>query len=240
MNKLQKSILFAVFIAALALVFYAPGTQAQTTTENANVIVETVPDSSIAYALLDRVKQSWPWYVTRASGLIAGVLLIILILSGVGFITGGTYRFLEPITAWATHKALGIALVIAVIIHIVALYFDTFVHFDIASLLVPFASDYQPVEFFGKSFGSLYVAMGILALYVFLIVVVTSLIWLSTKPKQWKAIHILTYLGAVLVFIHGLYLGTDLASGLPRLLWILAFLFVTYGIIKRLWRVKTT
>jgi len=241
MNTLQKytTLLFSLIFRATVFSCGAPAFAQTGSSSASNIIVETVPDSSISFALLDRVKHSWPWYVTRASGLLAGVLLVILMLSGTGFITGGTYRFLEPITAWATHKALGIALTVSVLIHIVALYFDTFVHFDIASLLIPFASDFGSVELLGTSFGSLYVALGIFGFYIFLAVVVTSLVWINSRQATWKVIHIFSYLACLFVFIHGLNIGTDLSQGLPRFFWWFSFVLVTYATFKRLWRVKT-
>ena len=207
--------------------------------EQSTIIVENLPQSSLSHALLERIKTSWPWYVTRASGLTAGFLLIILMLSGTGFITGSTFRFLEPITAWATHRALGIALGLSILVHLTTLYLDEFVDFDIKSLLIPFVSDLRPVELFGFPVGSLYVAFGIFALYVFLLVIVTSLLWIEKKPRTWKAIHILSYVGVLFVFVHALYLGTDLTQGVLRYIWIGGGVLVTIVTLQRLWRVKT-
>jgi methionine sulfoxide reductase heme-binding subunit len=248
MNKIRTtSIFLGIFSVVVVSVFFNTSTFAQDVGQNGSavvdekstIVVENLPQSSLAHALFERVKTSWPWYVTRASGLVAGFLLVLLMLSGTGFITGSTFRFLEPITAWATHRALGIALGVSVTIHVVVLYFDEFVDFDVVSLLIPFVSDVRPVELFGVSFGSLYVALGILALYVFFIVIITSLLWVEKKPYTWKIIHFLSYLGMFFVFIHGLYLGTDLAQGVLRYVWIGAGILVALATLQRLWRAKT-
>lgn len=233
----------AALLLTVSTISYAGASTAHAQSVNnqdANITVDTVPDSSISLALLQRVKTSWPWYVTRASGLVAGLLLAILMLSGAGFITGHTFKFLEPITAWATHRAIGISLAIAVFLHVFSLYFDEFVNFGFKDLLVPFASDYKPTQLFGYHVGSLYVALGVLAFYIFIAVVLTSLLWINKKPKTWKAVHVLSYLGMVFVFVHALYLGTDLANGTLRILWVGMGVFVTIAILARLWRVKTT
>jgi hypothetical protein len=60
-----------------------------------------------------RVASSWPWYIIRAAGFTAAGLIILLMLSGIGQVTGFTYRFIAPIKAWAIHKALALALCIA-------------------------------------------------------------------------------------------------------------------------------
>lgn len=244
---LKIPVILSVMLSAITLSLFLPAVlhtdvftaQAQVNNQDPNIVVDTAPDSSISYALLQRAKTSWPWYVTRASGLIAGLLLFVLMLSGVGFITGHSFKFLEPITAWATHRAMGISLASTVFLHIFSLYFDEFVNFDFKDLFVPFASEYRPIELFGYPVGSFYVALGVFAFYIFIIIVLTSLLWINKKPRTWKAIHILSYIGAVFVFIHALYLGTDLAQGTLRWIWIVIGIFTLLAIVTRLWRVKT-
>lgn len=213
---------------------------AQEITTGTNIVVQSTPESSIIQDILIKFETSWPWYLTRASGLIAFVLFLLLMLSGIGFITGHTFKFLEPITGWMTHKALGISLGVALFLHIGALYFDHFVHFDLASLLIPFVSDYKPVDFFGIQFGSLYVAIGILAFYVIIVTVITSLIWINTKQKSWKFVHLLNYIAAALIFFHSLYLGTDLSGGVLRVIFIALGAVILAASIIRLWRAKNT
>jgi len=87
--------------------------------------------------------------------------------------------------------------------------------------------------------GSLFVALGVLAFYGLILVVITSLLWIEKKPFLWKIIHLLSYLVMVFVFIHALYLGTDLASGLWRWVWIASGVIVAAAVVARLWRAKT-
>jgi len=63
-----------------------------------------------AQAAVKRATLSWEWYVVRASGFLAAGLVFLLMLSGIGQVTGYTYKFLEPLKAWALHKAMGLAL----------------------------------------------------------------------------------------------------------------------------------
>lgn len=240
---MQKSLLILVLSAILVSFFFVASAStpvlAQSDVDSAHIIVASTTGSSIIQGLLQRVQTSWPWYVTRASGLVAGLALIILMLSGAGFITGQTFRFLEPVTAWATHRALGIILGISVLVHVAALYFDSFVPFSIKDLLVPFASSYRPIQILGFSVGSLYVALGIFAFYLMVAIILTSLFWIDRKPKTWKLVHIVSYVAVVFVFVHALYLGTDLAQGFLRWLWISLGLFVLCATLFRLWRAKT-
>jgi methionine sulfoxide reductase heme-binding subunit len=204
-----------------------------------HIVVEKTPKSSVANGLVERVKVSWPWYLTRVSGLVAAVTLIILMLSGIGLITGHTFSFFEPITAWASHRALGITFAISVLLHVGALYFDNFVPFSITAILVPFASQYKQIQLLGLSVGSLYVALGVVSLYITAAITLTSLLWIEKKPKLWKLTHLLSYLAMIFVFIHALFLGTDLASGILRWVWIGLAFAVMYATIARAWRAKT-
>ncbi len=201
--------------------------------------VDTSNKVSTSDQLVKKVRSSWPWYTARASGLVAAGSLILLMISGIGMITGKTFSFFEPITAWATHRALGISFGISVIVHVVVLYFDRFVPFNITNLLVPFTSNYKPISVFGIPLGSFYVATGVISLYIVAAVIITSLIWVHKKPWLWKVTHLLSYLAMLLVFVHGLYLGTDLAHGILRWAWIALGVSILIMSFMRLRRANT-
>ncbi len=207
--------------------------------DNSNVVVESIPGSTVAEKFTSRTKSSWPWYVARGSGLIAAISLVILLLSGIGLVTGYTFRFLEPLTAWASHRALGIVFGISVLLHMFSLMFDHFIPFSFLELLVPWLSDYKPATIFGIELGSLYVALGVLAFYGAFVVVLTSLLWVEKKPYVWKLIHLLSYLVMLFVFVHALYLGTDLMHGVWRYIWIISGFSISIAVLHRLWRAKT-
>ena len=185
-----------------------------------DILISPLQGPSIPQQLASRTKSAWPWYITRAAGLTAAMLLLILIFSGVGLVTGYTFRFLEPLTAWATHRALGLAFAVSVLIHGTSLLFDHYVPFTIAQTLLPFMSNYRTVVIAGHNIGSIFVALGILASYGILAIIISSLLWIDKKPYTWKLVHFLAYLIMIFVFIHALYIGTDLAHGIFRVLWV--------------------
>lgn len=214
-------------------------TFAQSKNDSGTIIVQTIPGPSVAQKITQRAEASWPWYVTRAAGIVAAVCLFILILSGIGLVSGGMFRFLEPLTAWASHRALGITFAISSLIHIFALLFDHFVSFSPLDLFVPWLSTYKPVTIAGINFGSLYVALGVLSFYVAAIIVVTSLAWIDKKPHLWKITHLLSYLVLIFVFVHALYLGTDFVGGIMRGILVTIGLITALAVLYRLWRAKT-
>jgi hypothetical protein len=196
--------------------------------------------TSLPQSAGQKLKKSWPWYVTRGSGLVAATALILLLLSGIGFITGTTFRFLEPLSAWLTHRALGIAFAISVAIHVLVLLFDKHQRFSIIDILIPFVSDFKPVEFGGIKLGSLYLALGILALYGTIAVVATSLLWIDKKPFIWRLVHYLSYGIMTAVYVHALYLGTDIKNGVFRILWYGLGILLVVALAFRAWRIGTT
>lgn len=206
---------------------------------NPDILVTPVKGPSVKTLLTKRAKTSWPWYITRTAGFIAAFSLFFLILSGVGLISGYTFKVLEPLTAWATHKAIGLVFIVSVAIHGVALLFDTYVPFNIAQILFPFLSNYKEVTIFNHHLGSLYVALGILAMYGLLAIAISTYLWIDKKPHAWKTIHFLAYLIAIFVFFHALYVGTDLTHGIFRTLWIIMGIIMAIAIIYRFRRVRS-
>lgn len=164
-----------------------------------------------------RVATSWPWYVIRGAGFTAAGLLVLIMLSGIMQVTGLMYRFFEPITAWAIHKALAIALCVSIAIHAGFLLVDHFVPFSLLQLLIPFDSHYNNgTRLWGLAFGSLAVSFGVLAMYGVAILVASSLGWIDTKKHTWRLLHYISYK-----------------------VWIVLGLIIVLGIISRLWRAGT-
>lgn len=199
-------------------------------------VVNTLAVSTVHVAA-QRVGTSWPWYIIRGAGFTAAGLLVLLMLSGIGQFTGIIYRWVEPIKMWAIHKAMAIALLVAIVVHVGFLLIDKFVPFSLVQVLVPFTSHYNNgTSIYGLAFGSLAVAFGILAAYLVMIVIASSLGWIDTKTKRWRVLHYLNYAIVLLVFLHALYVGSDLRYGMFRELWVLLGMVVLVAIVARIWR----
>lgn len=196
--------------------------------------------TSAASAITQRVGTSWEWYIIRAAGFTAAGLLILLMLSGIGQVTGLTYRFIEPIKAWTIHKAMALALCASIIVHVGFLLIDHFVTFSPLQVLIPFLSHYNnSTRLLGLPLGGIAVALGILAMYGVAIIVLSSLQWIDTKKRTWRWLHYISYVVMMAVFFHALYVGSDLKYGGFRAAWIFAGAVVSIGIIMRLLRAGT-
>lgn len=170
----------------------------------------------------------------------AAGLLILLMLSGIGQVTGLTYRVLEPVKAWAVHRAMALALCATIVLHVGSLLIDKFVPFSLLQVLVPLASQYtNGSKLLGVSFGGWAVGLGILAMYAVAIIVASSLGWIDTHKRTWRWLHYLSYFVILAVFLHGMSVGSDLRYGTFRTIWVGLFVIVLIGVISRLARVGT-
>ena len=197
-------------------------------------------DAVLTFAVEPHVRflRTWPWYLTRASGIIAAISLVLLMVTGITMFIGYEFKFMQPLKAWANHRTLGIVFSISVAVHVLSLLFDKYISFTIPQVLVPFASDYKPVHLLGLAVGSLGVALGVLSLYLVIAIVYTSLTKnMTQRPRFWKWTHYLSYAVILLIFFHSIMIGTDLKSGLWRWSWIVANTIILVLVGLRLRRV---
>lgn len=156
------------------------------------------------------IETPWPWYISRTSAIVAYLLLFLLIVSGIMIKTSIMFRFVSPTTAWINHRLIGYSMSLAVITHIASLLFDTYSKFTIANLLVPFNSNFKPP----------YLTLGIIAFYLLIIVILTSIFHIDKYPKTWRVLHYLTYPIFFLVSVHGFFTGTDTNTVLMQITYI--------------------
>lgn len=184
-----------------------------------------------------RIGSSWAWYFIRGAGFAALFLMFLLMISGIGHITGLTYKYIEPIKAWAIHKAIAFGLVFAILVHVIFLLFDHYVSFSLPQIFVPFLNKYtNGTSLFGVNFGMFVVAFGIISMYLVFLIVLTSLGWIDTKKKLWKWVHYSSYIAAIMVFIHALGTGTDLKYGIFRIFMIFLLAVLVVATVMRLYR----
>jgi len=147
-----------------------------------------------------------PWYVARAAGLVGWGLLAAATLWGLALSTKILGKRPRPNWLLDLHRWLGGLAVVFTGVHVVALLADTYVHFGLASVLVPFASHWHPVA----------VAWGVVALYLLVAVELTSLARAHLPKIVWRRVHFASFALFVMATIHGLTAGTDTKSAMAR------------------------
>lgn len=89
---------------------------------------------------------------------------------------------------------------ITVIVHLLLLMIDQYEPYTISEIVLPFSANYQ----------ALLSGLGTIAFYLFLIVLLTSDIWINKMNfSLWKKMHFLVLPAWILSLIHGLFIGTD-------------------------------
>jgi ferric reductase like protein len=157
------------------------------------------------------------WYVARAAGIVSWGLLTASVIWGLAMTTRIARGHVR--TAWLLdlHRYLGGLATIFVGVHVGAILLDDYVHFDLASVLVPFASSWRPGA----------VAWGVVALYVLLAVELSSLARAQLPKPVWRAVHFASFPLFALATVHGLTAGTDTHAALFRWVAVLAIAAVS-------------
>ena len=147
-----------------------------------------------------------PWYIARAAGLVGWGLLAAATLWGLALSTKVLGKRPRPNWLLDLHRWLGGVALIFTGVHVLALLADTYVHFGLASVLVPFASTWHPVA----------VAWGVVAGYLLVAVELTSLARAHLPKIVWRRVHFASFLLFVMATIHGLTAGTDTKTAMAR------------------------
>ena len=156
-------------------------------------------------AALDLITSNDPlvgptvWYLLRASGLAALALLTFSVLVGLALRVRLWKETLERWRIYDVHLTVSILTGVFLGLHLLLVFLDRVVPFSLADLLIPFHSSYQPI----------WVAAGIVGLYLLLVVWGSSLIRSKLGYSLWRKLHPLA-LGALgLAMLHALFAGTD-------------------------------
>jgi DMSO/TMAO reductase YedYZ heme-binding membrane subunit len=147
------------------------------------------------------------WYATRASGLVALVLLTVTMVLGLVTTTRARARHWPGFAQQEMHRRISILAVVFLGIHIVTSVLDTFVNISWVAVVIPFTSRYS----------GFWVGVGAVALDLMLAVFVTSLLRNRMRPATWRAVHWLAYLSWPVALAHSFGMGTDAGEG-----WVIA------------------
>ncbi len=149
--------------------------------------------------------QLW-WYVARAGGIVGWALLGSSVLAGLAISTKALRGHVRPNWLLDLHRFLGGLAIVFIAIHVGAIVADSYVHFGLTDVLVPFTSSWRPAA----------VAWGVVGVYLLAAVEVTSLLRRRLPPRIWRMTHFLSFPAFVLTTVHALTAGSDAANPLLR------------------------
>jgi DMSO/TMAO reductase YedYZ heme-binding membrane subunit len=140
------------------------------------------------------------WYLARATGAVALVLLTASVVLGVmdaaRYSSGPRWpRFAID----ALHRDTSLLVIVLVVAHIVTSVLDGFAPISLLDGVVPFRTPYRP----------LWMALGALSFDLLIALVITSLLRRRLGYRSWRAIHWLAYASWPVAVLHGLGAGSD-------------------------------
>lgn len=153
----------------------------------------------------DMNDQVW-WYLARAAGMLAAILMVGALVLGVLAATRALKEIDRPAWLVALHRWFRVLTVIAVATHLLALVADSYLHFGLVELLVPFTSSWRPLA----------VSLGVVGLYLFAVVHISSLAMKRLSKVWWRRLHTLSYLSVWAAIMHAGTAGTDTANAVYR------------------------
>jgi sulfoxide reductase heme-binding subunit YedZ len=172
------------------------------------------------------VSSTWFWYATRASGLMALVLLTLTMVLGMTTTTRARARNWPGFAQQELHRRISMIAVVFLGIHVLTSVLDTFVSISWAAIVIPFTSSY----------GRFWVGVGAISLDLMIAVFATSLLRARMRPGTWRAVHWLAYVSWPVALAHTFGMGTDAGEGWVMVLGVLCVLAVAAALV---WRLRT-
>jgi predicted ferric reductase len=166
--------------------------------------------------------QFW-WFLTRASGIVAWLMLTASVIWGIVLSTKAFPDQRRPAWLLSVHRWLGGLTLSFFAIHIVAVISDSYVHFGLADVTVPYASDWKPGA----------VALGILAAWLLVAVELTSLAMRHLPRKVWRAVHLTSYIAFWLTAMHAAFAGADATKPMYQLTAAASIIAVAWALMYR-------
>src|SRR6266487_3233252 len=143
------------------------------------------------------------WYASRATGIVALLLLTAVLVLGILVNRQGRLPGLPRFAVTNLHRNLSLLSVAFIAVHIFTAVLDTFVHIPLLSAVIPFASGYE----------RFWLGLGAISLDIMLAMIVTSLLRGRLNRILWRAVHLLAYASWPVAFAHSIGSSKDLQQG---------------------------
>ena len=164
------------------------------------------------------------WYASRATGIVALLLLTAVLVLGILVNRQGRLPGLPRFAVTDIHRNLSLLAVVFIALHILTAVLDTYVHIPLAAGIIPFTSGYE----------RLWLGLGAISVDLMIAMIVTSLLRGRLNRVLWRAIHLLAYLSWPVAFAHSIGSSKDLQQGWMLYLAVGCALIVAAAIIWRL------
>ncbi|MGH3245136.1 MAG: ferric reductase-like transmembrane domain-containing protein [Trebonia sp.] len=165
------------------------------------------------------------WYTSRATGVVALLVLTAVMLLGLLVTRQGRLPGLPRFAVSGLHRNLSLLATAFVAVHVVTAVTDGFVNIPITATVVPLTSPYE----------RFWLGIGAVSFDLMLAAVVTSLLRRHLSRGAWRAVHLTAYASWPVAWVHSMFSSGDLHRG--ALLY-LAVACAVAVIAAALWRVS--
>ena len=139
------------------------------------------------------------WYATRATGIVALLLLTLSLVLGVVDVSRFSSERYPRFLIDGVHRTVSLLAVAFLLVHIVASVLDSFAPISLIDGVVPFVGSYRPF----------WLGLGAVSFDLMLAVMITSLVRARLGYRAWRAVHWLGYASWPVALLHGLGTGSD-------------------------------
>ena len=164
------------------------------------------------------------WYASRTTGIVALLLLTAVLVLGILVNRQGRLPGLPRFAVTDLHRNLSLLAVSFIAVHVLTAVLDTYVHIQLASAVIPFASGYE----------RFWLGLGAVSLDIMVAMIVTSLLRGRLNRVLWRAIHLLAYACWPVAFAHSIGSSKDLQQGWMLLLAVGCAMIVGAAVVWRL------
>ncbi len=149
--------------------------------------------------MLGTLGGSTMWYLARATGIVALLLLTVTVVLGVLTSVRWQPRRLPRFVVEYVHRNVTVLVLALIAIHVATVVLDGFAPIGWLAAIVPFVSEYRPI----------WLGLGALGFDLLLAVAITS--WLRHRVgfRVWRVLHWSAYACWLAVLVHGLGTGSD-------------------------------
>jgi methionine sulfoxide reductase heme-binding subunit len=151
-----------------------------------------------------RVTDPILWYVDRASGLVALMLLTTAVVLGVVSVMRVHSPRWPRFALSRLHRNLALLALVFGAVHVLTSVIDTFVPITVADAFVPFAGSYRPF----------WLALGTIGADLMLAVLITTALRRRLGFQAWRSVHMLSYGCWGASVVHSIGIGSDARSAI--------------------------
>jgi predicted ferric reductase len=143
------------------------------------------------------------WYASRATGVVALVLLTVVVVLGILVNRRGRLPGLPRFGTTNLHRNMSLLAVAFLAVHVTSAIADPYVTIGIAAAVVPFTAAYK----------AFWIGLGAVSLDIIVALIITSMARGRIGRRTWRAVHWLAYASWPIALIHSIGSSNDLRTG---------------------------